>query len=292
MKNHAVRISFILALCLTLAIPVFAETMDKTWIITENTGNSATFVKLDNPDLVQGQVIMVYLEQSGLSGKYGEGSTSYTYTYYSETGKKIWTSPPQLAKKLTKDATWKLSSVTEVTLPETIPQGTYRIGYELTDIHTQTVYNGNIHFTVNMAKAAVATVPAAAIPASTAVVASAFTCKIGKTDVTLVSLIRQQNKLLYTFKVLNGGDINSSVKIIRMNSFDSNGQQFVYDWQHSNLDGSLYSGQNFVSGLETKADANVTLPEAFTNGPISYLDILFNDEHVIWKNIPLPYNAK
>jgi hypothetical protein len=297
--------SLICYLVVLLAGVAWADSADKVWIIAENTGNPATFVKLEKPDLVAGQTIMVYLEQAGLSGKWGEGSVNYTYTYYSETGKKIWSSKEQTVKKLTKDATWLLSSVIEITMPAGIPDGAYRIAFELKDYHTQKIYNGNIHFTIGMGKsvavdppvvpAAPVSAPAAtpgpaAAPAATA--AGSFTYEIADVELTLVSLVRKQDKLVFSFRVLNRGDmkINLQMYPYQTSFIDSNGKEVKFDKWGGN--GSLCDGQNFVPGIQTQADLEMKIPESLSNN-ISYLEIPFygQDERLKWKNLPVPFSA-
>ena len=74
----------VVAIFIVLSATAMAEPLDEVWIIKENTGSPETMEKLSSPNLSPNQTIEVYIEEKGLSAKWGEGFAYYTYTYYSE----------------------------------------------------------------------------------------------------------------------------------------------------------------------------------------------------------------
>jgi len=235
------------------ALPLGAESLDKAWIISENTGNPATFVKLDQPNLDPGEIIQVYLEQSGLSAKWGEGWVLYGYSWFTDKGKKVWSSKELDAKKKSSDETWKLSSVVPVAVPADLPAGKYRIEFSVTDYHTKKNYLGNIHFTVGMpsaqaqgpAQAASASASAAAPDSAAPADDDAYTGYIDNVRMTLVSAVKRSNKLILKFDVLNEGDKEQNLQIDPYKSFlsDANRKEFFFiKWE---CEGTLIDSHTF-----------------------------------------------
>lgn len=296
MKKQSV-IRILAALLVLSALPLGAESLDKAWIISENTGNPATFVKLDQPNLDPGEIIQVYLEQSGLSAKWGEGWVLYGYSWFTDKGKKVWSSKELDAKKKTGDETWKLSSVVPVAVPADLPAGKYRIEFSLTDYHTKKNYLGNIHFTVGMGtaaneKAVETGQTAQEAPASKTQISAdgTYSAYIGNVLLTLASAVRRQNKVILTFNALNEGDVKQELRIYTYQTvmIDSNLKEVYSDkWGSS---GSLSDGHVVFPGVPAKPELVFIVPESFSS-EISYLEIAFysGEDRFKLKNLSIPY---
>lgn len=281
------------------ALPLGAESLDKVWIISENTGNPATFVKRDQPNLDAGEIIQVYFEQSGLSAKWGEGWVPYGYSWFTDKGKKVWSSKELDAKKKSSDETWKLSSVVPVAVPADLPAGKYRIEFSVTDYHTRKNYLGNIHFTVGMPSAQ-AEQPAQTASASVAATDSAapadddaYTGYIDNVRMTLISAVKRSNKLILKFDVLNEGDKEQSLQVDPYKSFVSDANRKEFYFSKWDCESTLIDSHTFYHGVPAYAELTLSVAESF-KGPVSYLMMAFNytsNEYKV-KNFPLPFQKE
>ena len=277
---------------IVLSAAAMAEPIDKVWIIKENTGSPETMEKLSSPDLSPNQTIEVYIEEKGLSAKWGEGFAYYTYTYYSEAGKKIWTSKEYSKKKRTSDDTWIFSQVQRITIPEGIPDGTYRIGFELTDYHTKELYNGNVHFTVG--KGAGTGEPKGAkeksMPASGE---GDYRTTIGEIELKLLSVEKSDNRLTLRFKGINNGDTKDELRLYPYQTRIVSKQGEEFSFSDHGGGGSLSSGVDFPPQVTMKTDFYFKRPVPGRVSHISYLEIPFysKDDKVILKDIPVPWPA-
>jgi hypothetical protein len=267
---------------------VHADSLDKVWIIEENTGSPETMVKLEDPDLSPNQTIEVYIEEKGLSARWGEGFAYYTYTYYSEVGKKIWSSRKYTKKKRTSDDTWTFSHVQRITIPEGIPKGTYRLGFELTDYHTKEVYQGNVHFTVGTEQ------PKTAEKDSTASSAGGdFRTTIGEIELSLVSVEKSDNRLTFTLKGINTGGSKNELRLYPYKSriVSKGGEEFVFSEDGGK--GTLVSGIEFPPEVPMQATFYFKRPVPSRVSHISYMEIPFysRDDKIIWRDIPVPWSA-
>lgn len=267
-----------------------AESLDKTWIIREDTGSASTMERLDTPDLVPGQTIDVYLEKNELSVKWGEGYATYSFSYYSDTGKAIWTSGTFTEKKAASGGSWTFSKVHRVTLPPNIPAGAYRLGFTLTDYHSNTDYKGNASFTVGAgAPSAAAEGPGPSTPAST----GEYTVMIGNIELTLVEVAKNSNRLTLTFQGVNRGDVEDKLSIYpyKTRIISDQGEEFVLSdiGGGGNLTGG---GLRFAPGIPMKADLYYKPPAVKVNH-LAQLEIHFYyfDDKVILRDIPVPWSS-
>ncbi len=129
---------------------VSAESITKVAIVQEDTGNPATMNVLTNPDFSAGMTMNVLLQINNLKAKWNEGFLTYTYTYYTDRDQKIWTSQKQTVKKNVNSAAWNYSEVLRIKLPGTITKGSYKIGFDVTDYHSDVLYKGSVAFSIDM----------------------------------------------------------------------------------------------------------------------------------------------
>lgn len=274
---------------------VHADSLDKVWIIKENTGSPETMVKLEVPDLSPNQTIEVYIEEKGLSARWGEGFVYYTYTFYSEEGKKIWTSQEYSKKKRTSKDTWTFSHVQRITIPEGIPKGSYRIGFELTDYHTKEVYQGNVHFTVGKGSDSRGTEQpkTAEKEPTTSSEGGDFRTTIGEIELSLVSVEKSDNRLTFTFKGINKGGANDTMRIYpyKTRIVSKGGEEFVFSEDGGK--GTLVSGIEFPPEVPMQATFYFKRPVPSRVSHISYMEIPFyyKDDKIVWRDIPVPWSA-
>lgn len=295
------QLFFIGVIAVLIAAPGIAESLDTFKIVRENTGNTATMVTLDKPFLKPNQTIFILMEQAGLSGKWGEGYVTWSYSYYSTSGTKIWTSKDQSAKKLTKEATWDLSSVLDITLPDSIPDGEYRIQLNLKDYHTNKEYLGSVFFTVGEVKTSrsekVQSLPTNKAESDQKNNASQskkddFVITIGETEIELLSVEIIDFDLIFTFRGLNNGyELNTIfVNTDRIFFIDSTGKEVHY----SKGNGDMHL-KKLAPGVETKITFSMKIPKQVSN-ELAYFRFSFGlnswGTDYIWKNIYLPYSAK
>ena len=282
----------VVAIFIVLSATAMAEPLDKVWIIKENTGSSETMEKHSSPDLSPNQTIEVYIEEKGLSAKWGEGFVYYTYTYYSDEGKKIWTSKEHIKKKRTSKDTWTFSHVHRINIPENIPNGTYRIGFELTDYHSKKVYHGNVHFTVGKgAGEPKETKKSEPTPSSGE---GDYRTTIGEIELELVSVEKSDNRLTFKFKGINNGDAKNELRLYPYQTSIISKQGVEFTFSEYGGGGSLASGTNFPPEVAIKADFYFKRPVPARVSHISYLEIPFysTEDKVIWKDIPVPWPEK
>jgi hypothetical protein len=137
-------------LLVTASLLVSAESITKIAIVQEDTGNPATMTILTNPDFSAGMTMNVLVQISNLKTKWNEGFLTYTYTYYTDRDQKIWTSQKQTVKKNVNSAAWNYSEVLRIKLPVTITKGSYKIGFDVTDYHSDVLYKGSAVFSIDM----------------------------------------------------------------------------------------------------------------------------------------------
>ena len=128
------------ALFLLLTIPVFiisADSMDKLWIVKRNTGSVSTMEQLQNPEVKSGDVLHILLSVKGLQAKWGEGYVQWKYEYRASGGKTIWESDYLTHKEQVSGNSWNFLRVVDITIPESIPEDAYGLGFTLVDYHTK-----------------------------------------------------------------------------------------------------------------------------------------------------------
>jgi len=288
-------IFFVVAIFIVLPAAAAADSIDTLWIIEENTGSPETMVELEDPDLSPNQVIEVYIEAKGLTAKWGEGSAYYTYTYYSELGKKIWSSREYTTQKRTRDDTWTFSHVQRITIPNDIPNGSYRLAFELTDYHTNEVYQGNVHFTVGKgAETDNSGEPREANEKSgqsSSAEEGDYRTTIGEIELKLVSVEKSDNRLTFTLKGINRGETKDELRLYSYNTriISAEGEVFVFS-EHGG-EGTLVSGIDFPPEVPMQASFYFKRPVPARVSHISYLEIPFysKEDKIIWHEIPIPW---
>lgn len=266
-----------------------ADSLDKAWIIEADTGSAATMERLDRPNLSPGDTIDVYLEKRGLSVKWGEGYATYTYSYYTEGGKEIWTSEVYSERKPYSGASWEFAQVHRVTLPSNIPPGAYRLGFTVTDYHTKKTYKGNVEFTVGAAAAVQPASPDTAVGEES----GAYVVMIGDVEMTLTAVEKTSNRLTLTFRGLNKGDTDERLDVYSygMRIISRQGEEFVLSAVGGG--GNLESGVRFAPQVPMMAELYLKPPATKVNH-ISYLEIPFYyfDDKIVLRDIPVPYRAE
>ncbi len=290
----------LLFLCILLLVPamvLLAESLDKVWIIEQDTGSAETMVRLDTPDLSPDQTIELYVEENGLSARWGEGFAYYTYTYYSESGKKIWASREYTKKKRTGEDTWAFEHVQRIRLPKDIPDGRYRLGFTLTDYHTKTVYKGNVQFTVgksgekeveSTARKAQKEIIPVAVAAS-----SEYVSMIGEVELRLDAIKKSDNRLTITMMAENRGTAEESLRIYSYTTriISDEGDEYVFAQDGGG--GTLSKGIDLTPGVPIEAIHYYTRPVPSKVSHIALLevDFYYKDDKILWKDISVPWPA-
>ncbi len=273
---------------------IAAESLDKAWIIKENTGSPATMKRLERPDLSPGQTIDVYIEQAGLAVKWGEGYVTYTYAYFSESGTEIWRSEVFTHKQKVNGNSWTFGNVQRITIPGNIPRGAYRIGISLVDYHTNKTYVGNVSFTVGQGSSSAPQAgPAQQPPGGKTAAAPAYTVRIGTVELSLVSVTKDSNRLTLVFSGVNRGDTDQELRlyVYKTKIVSGGGETFLYS-DHGAANTSFVSGVVFPPGVPVRG-------EIYFKPPVTKIDFIalfemvfyYTEDKVSFRDIPVPWNA-
>ncbi len=287
--NNNVKIGMIFLL-LTLACNiVMAETLSTAMIIKNDTGNPDTMVSLTDKTFSPGETFEVYLEAKDLSARWGEGYAVYSYSYYSESGSKIWTSPRYSEEKRVSGKEWTFSKVHRITLPEEIPDGDYRIMFTVVDYHTDTEYKGNVNFSVGMNS----TPPASSSAQSGSDSDTKFKTIVNDIELSLESVEKTDNRLTINLKGINRAEEAKKLDIYIYDTriISSSGKE--YSFSEYDGRGSLNEGVKFSPSVPILTDLYYPRPVPSAVSGIELLEIAFysTDDTVLWRKIPVPYQA-
>ncbi len=303
----------ITGLLLISAAVLSAESLDKVWIVEGGTDSSDSAERLEDPVVSPGQVIEVLIEEKGLSARWGEGFAYYTYTYYSDMGKKIWTSREYTEKKRTSDETWTLSVVQRIIVPLEMPTGNYRLGFELTDYHTKIVYKGSVVFTVSSSAKSepgssdttvetsvdTSDTRASLIEEGTSSTESgasgAYRTMIADVELSLVSVEKTGNRLIITLRGVNRGEADEELRLYsyRTRIISEQGEEFTFS-EHGGGESKFIRGLDFPPEVPMQESFSFTGPVPGKVAHIAYLEVPFyyREDKVTWRDIPIPWKAE
>jgi hypothetical protein len=289
---------YVLLLCVVSAGFAAAESLDKVWIVQEDTGSASTMVRLDNPDLSPNQTIEVYIEESGLAVRWGEGYVNYTYTYYSDMGKEIWTSKRYSEKKRTGDDTWTLKHTQKVTLPGNIPDGKYRIGFAVSDYHSKKVYKGNASFTVGQGGGSAPAVTPRTADSSTPQApvsggSGEFVGIIDNVKLSLTGIETTRNRFTLHFVGVNEGSTDQDLRNYACRMISTQGKEYTYAEYGGG--GALRKWMRFPPNVPMKTEIYFERPVPDEiKGSIKYFEMTFwsEDDTLILRDVPVPYSTR
>jgi hypothetical protein len=286
---------------------ISAESLDKVWIVPEDTGDPETLVKLDRPNFEPAQNFKLYVEKAKLAAKWNEGYATGICTIYSRTGEKVWTSNKEIFKKQVDGDVWTLSKILDLALPDAVSKGSWRLEIIITDYHTGTNYVGNAAFTVGLedtpAQTAAETpapeekAPAPAKPAKAAPAKSSpsggFVTVIDNTEFYLLSATRANGKITFKFRVTAQGDDTTTFRIGGSPSrlIDANGKDLKIPG--SEVMATFREGPEFVPEIPTLQELSLKVPNSLIDS-LAYVEITFDyqPEKIIFKNLQIPYSAE
>lgn len=245
-----------------------AESIDKLWIVKENTGSLSTMERLENPDFDGGQRFPVLLRVEGLASGWNEGYVKWRYSYVSEKGRVIWTSPFETYRGQESEG-WNLTRVVNIALPDSIPQGVYRLAFDVTDGHSGKVYKGSVGFTVGNPEtpATPEAEPAEEGSGGDAapqgdVLATAY---IGAIKLELLEVNRNSNRLTFRFRGTNEGEESDRLDLYPYSSriIDAEGREYNFS--------ETGGGGNLSDGINLPPDVAVSL-ELFFRRPANQVE--------------------
>ncbi len=282
-------------LCLVLLIftmpLVFTESMDKVWIIEKNTGSVSTMKQIKSPTVQPGDIMHILLTVEDLRAKWNEGYVQWKYAYESSNGRTIWASDFQSHKEKTKGDSWDFMRVVDITIPRSIPMGTYALGFTVIDYHTNKEYKGWTHFTVGTATSAEPSSnddpPPVTKPADQS---GKYSVWIEDVELKLTAAEKNSNKLTFSFTGKNHGneDLNLRVYSYTTRFIDGTGKE--YKFNDVDGGGSLSQSVTFPPGIPMQADVYFRKP-ATNADEVSYLYIQFYyiDDVLELRSIPIPW---
>ncbi|ADK81786.1 hypothetical protein [Sediminispirochaeta smaragdinae] len=274
-------------------VSLFAESVDQMWIVKEHTGSASSLQRVSEPLFSPGQTMYVYILVNNLGVKWGEGQVKWKYYYQSSDGKIIWASPFTPVSRRSSDPSWNFSEVVTISLPSTIPEGSYGLGFSLVDAHTLKEYRGWVEFRVGIVTTdqnLTAEPDQQQGKAAAPEVQQDFTSSVNGIRFTLVAVEKRPERLVITFTGNNGESEEQKLVLYPYSAriIDREGNEY----QYADLGdgGSLAAGVSFPPGIPTMADIRFRRP---TNTIMSMALLSFSfyhtDEMVELRGVPVPY---
>lgn len=282
--------SLLTAMLLISGPSLFAEAIDKVWIIEENTGSISTMQERPNPALSPGETVEVLIQVRGLSTRWGEGYAKWSYSYLSESGRKIWISDSYSQRERSDTSTWDFARVATITLPRTIPEGRYRLAFYLQDFHSGKLYQGHAGFSIGGARAAESQAERGEEENRSPQTETAFEGVVDTVELELRRVSRTGNRLLLLFNGLNRGTENKELRLYpyTVRIIDANGQEYRLE--------ETGGGGNLTDGVSLPPEVPMELelffrPPATQIEQIQYLQLDFygTKESLNLRAIPVPW---
>lgn len=290
------------AVLFCLVFSVSAESIDRFGIIEENTGSLATIREYDTPDLTPGQRVEVVVVVRGLQTRWGEGQVRWRHRIFDEMGQTVAQSRLTPYTHRSSGGEWDLLRVETVDLPRDLPDGRYRIDWEVIDDHADTTYRGNAAFTIGMSAAGenvterpspepapTPVQPPKAEESPTAVPSGEYVATIEGIEITLTDITRDSNRLTFRMRGINRGteDYRLDIYSYTTRLIDGNGREYSFD----DVGGST----NLSQGVTLPLDVPMQLDIEFRDGAvavdsIALLEVAFyyTDDVIRWRDLTVP----
>ena len=280
------------ALFLLLTIPVFiisADSMDKLWIVKRNTGSVSTMEQLQNPEVKSGDVLHILLSVKGLQAKWGEGYVQWKYEYRASGGKTIWESDYLTHKEQVSGNSWNFLRVVDITIPESIPEDAYGLGFTLVDYHTKKEYRDWVDFSVVGKK----TEPAAAEKAEEPTQSpdkQEYIVWIEDVELTLKSVKKTSNRLTFTFTGKNHGEEEKNLRVYPYSTRIITDTGREYNFNDVGGKGKLAEGTTFSPGIPMETDIYFRKPATNADSiSLLYIDFYYTQDVFEMRSIPVPW---
>lgn len=287
-------------LCILLSLvfaagAVFGETLDRAWIIERNTGSVSTMKQLKNPSVEPGDVLHILLSADNLRAKWGEGFVQWQYQYEAANEKTIWSSDFIPYKQQVSGNTWDYLQVMNITVPENMPDGKYKLGFTVLDYHTKTEYRGWVDFTVGKkaetaAASAPKTEPSVETEPDEPSRETEYTVWIEDVELKLTAVEKNSNRLTFRFTGTNHGseEINLRVYSYTTRIIDGNGTEYTFN--DTDGSGKLSTGTTFAPGIPMQADVYFRKPATNADSiALLYIAFYYIDDVLELRSIPIPW---
>lgn len=283
---------FLAFVFLLMVLPIFllsAESFDKVWIVKKNSGSVSTMEKLQNPEVSPGDVLHILLSVKELQAKWGEGYVQWKYEYRGSSGKTIWESKYITHKEQADGNTWDFLRVIDVTIPKSIPEGEYNLGFTLLDYHTKIEYRGWIDFTVGGKEAATASAEEEEQPTQQPK-KQEYTVWIEKVELTLKSVKKTSNRLIFTFTGINHGEEEQDLRVYPYSTRIISGRGREYNFSDVGGGGKLSKGTTFSPDIPMETDIYFRNPATNADGiSLLHIDFYYTQDVLKLKSIPVPW---
>ena len=289
------KIIFILVIFFCIAGSVFSETLDKAWIIERNTGSVSTMQQLENPSVQPGDVLHVLLSAENLQAKWGEGSVQWQYAYETENGKTIWTSEFIPHKENVSGSVWDFLQVMNITVPQNIPEGKYKLGFTVIDYHSKDTYRGWVDFIVGekegtAAASATESEPAADTGPDKPASQSEYTVWIEDVELKLTAVEKNSNRLTFRFTGTNHGDEELKLRVYSYTTRIIDGNGVEYTFNDTDGSGKLSTSTTFPPGIPMQTDIYFRKPATNADSiALLYIEFYYVDDVLELRSIPIPW---
>ncbi len=284
-------------LCVLLSLvfaagAVFGESLDRAWIIERNTGSVSTMKQLKNPSVEPGDVLHVLLSADNLRAKWGEGFVQWRYQYETANEKTIWSSDVIPYKQNVSGDAWDFLQVMNITIPNSMPEGEYKLGFIVLDYHSQTEYRGWVDFTVGE------TTETAAIDEESAVETgpdepvgqTEYTVWIEDVELKLTAVEKNSNRLTFRFTGTNHGDEELNLRVYSYTTRIIDGNGVEYTFNDTDGSGKLSTGTTFAPGIPMQADVYFRKPATNAESiALLYIAFYYIDDVLELRSIPIPW---
>jgi hypothetical protein len=260
----------VLFLLFAAVFSLFPEEIDTLWIVKDNAGSVSSLERLGNPDFSPSDTLYLYVAVKDLTVRWGEGQVKWKYYYQSSNGKVIWSSPFKPVSRPFSGDSWNFSEIVSITLPASIPAGTYRLGFTLVDGHSLKEYRGWLDFSVGMGSE---TAGADSAPAFRTFDAAAV---IEEVELRLISIEKDSYGVMFNFSGVNRGIGEQPLSLYPYGSriIDSEGNEFVFSEVGGG--GSLADGVLFPPDVQVRTELYFKRP-ALDAESIALLFLSFYD---------------